>query len=281
MPAARPAPLTLISWNVNGIRAVARNGFREWLAGSGADIVCLQETRASEAQIEAALARPDGYHAVWNGGERAGYSGTALLTREEPLRVELGLGSAEFDGEGRTIIAEYPDFTLVNAYFPNGGRDLKRVPYKLAYCEAFLARCAALRANGKPLIFCGDVNTAHRPIDLAHPKPNRRYTGFLPEECAWVDRVLEAGYVDSFRHFHPDLVGQYTWWSTVTRARGRNIGWRLDYFFVSADGLDRVAEAFILPEVMGSDHCPVGLRWRRGAVRGAASGRRAGRPRAD
>jgi exodeoxyribonuclease-3 len=253
--------ITLLSWNVNGVRAVHGKGFLDWLDEAACDILCLQETRAEEAQLPAALAQPAGYHGFWNSARRKkGYSGTALLTRPEPLDVQFGLGIEEFDQEGRTIIARYPTFTLINCYFPNGGRDHRRVPFKLAFYDAFLEKCEQLRAQGQAIVFCGDVNTAHREIDLARPKANRNTTGFLPEERAWIDRVLEAGYVDAFRHLHPDLAGQYTWWSMPTRARERNVGWRIDYFFVAAELLDRITAAFMLPDVMGSDHCPVGLR---------------------
>lgn len=255
--------MTLLSWNVNGIRAVHKKGFLTWLAETRPDILCLQETKAEAAQLPAELARPEGYQAFWHSpAARRGYSGTALLSREAPLSVQFGLGVPEFDEEGRTIIAEYPSFTVVNCYFPNGGRDHSRVPFKLAFYEAFLDTCEQLRARGQTVIFCGDINTAHREIDLAHPKSNQKTTGFLPEERVWLDQFVSAGYVDTFRHFYPDLAGQYSWWSMVTRSRERNIGWRLDYFFVAAEGLDRVEDAFILPDVMGSDHCPVGIRLR-------------------
>jgi exodeoxyribonuclease-3 len=176
--------------------------------------------------------------------------------------VQFGLGLPEFDREGRTIIAEYPSFTLLNCYFPNGSRDHSRVPFKLTFYEAFLHKCEQLRTQGRTVIFCGDVNTAHNDIDLARPRSNQKTTGFLPEERAWLDRIVAAGYVDTFRHFYPDLVGQYTWWSMVTQARTRNIGWRLDYFFIVSEGISRVEDAFILPDVPGSDHCPVGIRLR-------------------
>jgi exodeoxyribonuclease-3 len=255
--------ISLLSWNVNGVRAAHRKGFLDWLAEANPDILCLQETKAYQSQLPAELAEPAGYHAYWNGARRKkGYSGTALLTRTQPLTVEFGLGIEEFDQEGRTIIAQYPSFTLINCYFPNGGRDHSRVPFKLAFYDAFLERCEGLRAQGQTVIFCGDVNTSHQEIDLARPKENQKTTGFLPEERAWIDRVVEAGYVDTFRHLQPDLAGQYTWWSMITRARDRNIGWRLDYFFIVNEAIDRVSDAFILPEVMGSDHCPVGLRLR-------------------
>lgn len=260
---ATDSTITLLSWNVNGIRAARKKGFLDWLVEAHPEVLCLQETRAEESQLPGELAQPDGYHAFWNASRRKrGYSGTALLTQTEPLAVHYGLGIEEFDQEGRTVIAQYPSFTLLNCYFPNGGRDHGRVPFKLAFYDAFLEKCEALRAEGHSVVFCGDVNTAHKEIDLAHPRANQNTTGFLPDERAWIDRVVDAGYVDSFRYLHPDLAEQYTWWSMPTRARERNVGWRIDYFFVAPELLDRVADAFILPEVMGSDHCPVGLRLR-------------------
>lgn len=252
---------TLLSWNVNGARAIHRNGFLEWLAQTAPDILCLQETRADAGQLLDELRQPAGYHAFWHGSERKkGYSGTALLTRNAPDAVRFGLGDARFDDEGRTIIADYPGFTLINCYFPNGGRDHSRVPYKLAFYDAFLARTERLRSEGRSIIFCGDVNTAHYEIDLARPKENQTTTGFLPEERAWLDVVTARGYVDTFRYFHPDLAGQYTWWLQWGGARERNIGWRIDYFFVAAEVMPQVRAAFILPEIRGSDHCPVGLQ---------------------
>lgn len=255
--------ITLLSWNVNGARAVHQKGFLEWLELASPDILALQETRAEEQQLPGALAQPTGYRGFWNASRRKkGYSGTALLTQIDPIDVSFGLRIEEFDKEGRTVVARYPHFTLLNCYFPNGGRDLSRVPFKLAFYDAFFAFCENLREQGQSVIFCGDVNTAHKEIDLARPSSNSNTTGFLPEERAWIDRVVEAGYVDTFRHFYPDLSEQYTWWSMPTRARERNIGWRLDYFFVSPDLLDRLVDAFILADVTGSDHCPVGLRLR-------------------
>jgi exodeoxyribonuclease-3 len=253
--------IDLLSWNVNGIRAVHRKGFLDWLEQTQPDILCLQETRAEESQLPAKLARPAGYQTFWNASRRKkGYSGTGLLSKTDPVKVQFGLGVEELDQEGRTIIACYPDFTLINCYFPNGGRDHERVPFKLAFYDAFLEKCEELRDEGQAVIFCGDVNTAHKEIDLARPRENRKTTGFLPEERAWLDEVVEAGYVDTFRHFYPDLTDQYTWWSMVTRARERNVGWRIDYFFAAAEVMDRIVDASILPEVMGSDHCPVGMQ---------------------
>ncbi len=253
--------ITLLSWNVNGIRAAHKKGFLDWLGEASPDILCLQETRAEKHQLADNLAHPEGYHTFWNASKRKkGYSGTGLLSKEAPLDVQFGLGVEEFDQEGRTIIARYPSFTLLNCYFPNGGRNLKRVPFKLAFYDAFLKKCQELRADGQSVIFCGDVNTSHQEIDLANPKPNQKNTGFLPEERAWIDTFIEAGYVDTFRHFYPDLPKQYSWWSMRSGARARNIGWRLDYFFVVSEMLNRVSGASILPDVIGSDHCPVGLK---------------------
>ena len=253
--------LTLLSWNVNGVRAAYRKGFLEWLEQAQPDILCLQETRAEPEQLSWDLRQPLDYHSYWNPSIRKrGYSGTGILTRSEPLDVEFGLGVPEFDQEGRTVIAHYPDFTLVNCYFPNGSRDHKRVPFKLAFYDVFLERMEGLRTEGKQVIFCGDVNTAHQEIDLTHPRTNRKTTGFLPEERAWLDQVVATGYVDTFRQFHPDLPEQYTWWSVPTRARERNVGWRIDYFYAAQEMMFRVTDAFIQPEVMGSDHCPVGIK---------------------
>ncbi|HDQ72752.1 MAG TPA: exodeoxyribonuclease III [Chloroflexi bacterium] len=255
--------ITLLSWNVNGIRACYRKGFLDWLFNAQPNVLGLQETRAEAHQLPQKLAQPEGYQGYWNHSRRKkGYSGTGLLTQIEALDVQFGLGIEEFDQEGRTIIAQYSSFTLLNCYFPNGGRDLKRVPFKMAFYDAFLEKCERLRAQGHAIIFCGDVNTAHREIDLAHPKANEKNTGFLPEERAWIDAVVAAGYVDTFRHFYPDLTEQYTWWSMPTRARERNVGWRIDYFFAAEEVMERITDAFILADVMGSDHCPVGLRLR-------------------
>jgi exodeoxyribonuclease III len=233
----------------------------DWLAAAGPDILCLQETRAEPEQVPDAMRTPSGYHAFWHASSRKkGHSGTALLSRAAPLSVRYGFGHPEFDDEGRTIVAEYPDFTLINCYFPNGGRDQERVPYKLAFYDAFLGYIEALRSQGRRVLFCGDVNTAHRELDLARPKQNEKSTGFLPEERAWMDRLVAHRYIDTFRHFNPDLAGQYTWWLQWGQARERNIGWRIDYFFAAAELMPRVVDAFILPGVRGSDHCPVGIR---------------------
>lgn len=251
--------LTLYSWNVNGVRAAHRKGFLDWLQQTQPDILCIQETKAHPDQLDEELRQPEGYHAYWAWAERKGYSGVALFSKRPPKQVQIGLGLAAYDAEGRTIVAEYDTFVLIGAYFPNGSRDHSRVPFKMQYKADFLAYCNALQAQGKGVIFCGDVNTSHKPIDLARPKQNRKHTGFLPQECAWLDEVVAQGYVDTFRHFYPQQEGAYSWWSNIGGARGRNVGWRLDYFFVSPDLLPAVAGVAIHAHVMGSDHCPVSL----------------------
>lgn len=251
--------LSLYSWNVNGVRAAHRKGFLDWLTAVSPDILCLQETKCHPDQLDAELRQPDGYHTYWAWAEKKGYSGVALYSKTEPLSVQIGLGIEEFDREGRTIIAEYDDFVLMGAYFPNGGRKHLRVPYKMAFKQAFIDHSNALIANGKRVLFCGDVNTSHRPIDLARPKQNKNSTGFLPQERAWIDEILAQGYVDTFRHFHPDAEGAYSWWSYMRGQRARNVGWRLDYFFASANAIPFITNAAIHPEVTGSDHCPVSV----------------------
>lgn len=251
--------MKLVSWNVNGIRASHKVGFLEWLKAESPDVLGMQETKALPDQLEDELREPEGYHAYWNSAQRKGYSGTALLSKTEPNSIQFGLGADRFDVEGRTIIADYDDFVFITAYFPNGSRDHSRVPYKLDYYELFLKVCDEHRAKGKPVIFCGDLNTAHREIDLARPKANEKTTGFLPEERVWLDHYVNAGYVDIFRELNPDLAEAYTWWSFRANARERNVGWRIDYFFITPDLRERVVSAEIHPEVMGSDHCPLSL----------------------
>ncbi|HSL18501.1 MAG TPA: exodeoxyribonuclease III [Methylomirabilota bacterium] len=252
--------IRLYSWNVNGLRACGRKGFAEWLEAERPDVLGLQETRALPDQLEPELREPNGYRAWFHPAERRGYSGVALLSRAEPQSVVLGgLGEERFDSEGRLIVADYGPFLLYTGYFPNGGHDLSRVPYKLEFSEAVLQHAEAQRKAGRSVVICGDVNTAHEEIDLANPASNRKNTGFLPEERAWVSRFLDHGYVDVFRRRNPDTPGLYTWWSNRPGVRERNVGWRIDYFFVSDDLVDRVVGARIHPEVMGSDHCPISL----------------------
>lgn len=252
--------MLLVSWNVNGIRAAQRKGFLDWLRATDPDILGIQETKAHPDQLDEELRIPEGYHSyyAWSTVKK-GYSGVALYSKTEPLNVQIGLGIEEFDQEGRTIIAEYPDFVFITAYFPNGSRDHSRVPFKMAYKAAFLEYTETLRAAGKSVIFCGDVNTAHRPIDLARPDDNHNTTGFLDEERAWIDEVVEKGYVDVWRAQHPDTADTYTYWTNWGNARPRNVGWRIDYFFITPDLRDRVTGTDIHTDVMGSDHCPVSL----------------------
>jgi exodeoxyribonuclease-3 len=251
--------INLYSWNVNGIRAAQKKGFLDWLHQTRPDILAIQETKAQPDQLDPELRNPEGYHVTWASAERKGYSGVALFTRDEPKSIQIGLGIDAFDREGRTIIADYGDFVLISAYFPNGARDHSRVPFKMDYKEAFLETCNRLRDQGRPVIFCGDVNTAHREIDLARPKQNENTTGFLPEERAWIDKVVDAGYLDTFRHLHPDQTDAYSWWAYWGKARDRNVGWRIDYFFTTPDLEPRIAAADIQSDVFGSDHCPVSL----------------------
>jgi len=250
--------MKLLCWNVNGIRAIKNKGFLEWLYRESPDILAVQETKANLEQLDTDLKEPQGYRTFWNFPERKGYSGVAIFTKETPLSVRYDLGETGLDLEGRVIIAEYPEFTLMNIYYPNGKKDQERLDYKMAFYDVFLEYADTLKAAGTKLVICGDLNTAHNEIDLARPKENSKVSGFLPEERAWMDKFVSHGYVDTFRHFNkePD---QYTWWDMKSGARERNVGWRLDYFFVSEDLLPSVTQAFIMSEIMGSDHCPVGL----------------------
>lgn len=250
---------SIVTWNVNGIRACAKKGYLEWLEAEGADIVCLQETKAHPDQLEDGLRSPPGWHSAFASAEKRGYSGVALYARQEAQSLEIGLGVAEFDGEGRTIVADFGAFVLINGYFPNSQHSHARLPYKLRYDAAVLERCQALRAAGREVVLCGDTNAAHTELDLARPKANTKNAGFLPEERAWVDQALATGLVDVFRAQHPGENGHYTWWSYRMNARARNIGWRLDYFLCSPGIAARVREVRILRDVLGSDHCPVRL----------------------
>ncbi len=250
----------LFTWNVNGLRACVRKGFMDWLKKERPDILSLNEVRALPEQLPPEAREPDEYHAVWNPAERKGYSGTGLLSREAPRDVRLGgLGDPALDREGRLIVSDHGDFVLYTVYFPNGGNDLSRVPYKLAFSEAVLQDAERRRAEGRSVIICGDVNTAHEEIDLANPASNRKNTGFLPEERAWISRLIDHGWVDVFRQAHPGEGGHYTWWSNRRGVRERNIGWRIDYFFVTPDLQESVTAVRHHPKVMGSDHCPVEL----------------------
>ena len=246
-----------MSWNVNGIRALEKKGFSTWLQSCGADIVMLQETKCSPEQLTPALCKPDGFHAEWCAAEKKGYSGVATYSRM-PAVVSRGLGDAAFDSEGRVLISVFPQFTLFNIYFPSGSSGMARVAFKLAFYRRFLEIVGGYIARGEHVVVAGDVNTAYAEIDLARPRENRMTSGFMPEERAALGEFFAAGLVDTFRHIRP-AEAKYSWWSQVTNARARNIGWRLDYFFVSANLLPHVVDADIHPDVLGSDHCPVSL----------------------
>lgn len=249
--------MKIITWNVNGIRAAQRKGLMDWIKKETPDILCLQETKAHPSQLDEEVLSPPDYETHWSSAEKKGYSGVALFLKHKPVKVEEGLGIPEFDAEGRTLITEYPDFILFNGYYPNGQHDLGRVPFKLKYSNIVLETALKIhKKKKKPIILSGDFNTAHKPIDLARPKANEGNTGFLPEERAWIDKLVASGFIDIFREFEsgPD---HYTWWSYRAGARRKNIGWRIDYFFITPDLRDRVKSAYHQPEIMGSDHCPV------------------------
>jgi len=250
---------TLVSWNVNGVRAAGRNGFLQWLDTMQPDIVCLQETKANMGDVEPALREPKGYSSVWHSAAKKGYSGVATYfkSKHTPLSVKT-MGITEFDSEGRVHLIEYKDFTLINAYYPNSQAERARIEYKLRFCSEMLKLCNKLRKAGKNVVVCGDYNIAHKDIDLARPKDNRDSPGFYPEECASMDQFIGAGYVDTFRHFTPEP-GHYTWWSYRSGAREKNVGWRIDYHCVNNEFIDRVKKAQIHCDVRGSDHCPVSI----------------------
>jgi exodeoxyribonuclease III len=250
--------IKIISWNVNGIRAVYKKGFLDWVKKEKPDILCIQETKAHEEQLSEDLKNIVGYHSYFCSGERKGYSGVATYTKDEPVSIKRGFGLNEFDNEGRILITEHPDFHLFNIYFPNGKASPERLKYKMDFYDAFFKYAKKLTKQGKKVIVCGDVNTAHKEIDIARPKENEKISGFLPEERAWIDKLIENDFVDTFRMFNQEPKN-YTWWDMVTRARERNVGWRIDYFFVSDNMKDQIKDAFILSDVMGSDHCPIGI----------------------
>jgi exodeoxyribonuclease-3 len=248
----------LFSWNVNGIRAAERKGFLDWLQKAKPDVIGLQETKSHPDQLSPALLHPNGYEAYWNAAEKKGYSGTCVYTRVSPTMAIMNFGERLLDEEGRIVMLEFDDFYFFNVYFPNGGRGQGRVDYKLRFYARLLKLMQDFRKK-KPIVLCGDLNTAHKEIDLANPKANAKYSGFLPEERVWVDKIIEHGYVDTFRMFHEEA-GRYSWWAMFTNARARNIGWRIDYFFVSSEIEKNVRAADIHEDIMGSDHCPVSLK---------------------
>ncbi len=248
----------LISWNVNGVRAIHRKGEFLALFEKQPDMLCIQETKASQDQLDADLLEVDGYSSYFVSAEKKGYSGVALYSKMAPKNILPGFGIDRFDSEGRILIAEFDAFTLFNIYYPNGKASKERLQYKLDFYDAFLDYVQGVRAKGRNVVICGDVNTAHKEIDLARPKENENVSGFLPVEREWMDKFFTYGYVDTLRVFNeqPD---QYTWWDYKTRARDRNIGWRIDYFFINEEFLPNLKSAFILSDVMGSDHCPIGI----------------------
>ena len=247
--------MKLISWNVNGLRAVLRKNFLDYLADEKPDILCLQETKCAPDQVEQLW--PAAYTTYWNTAHKKGYSGTALFTRTRPLKITLGLGHVDHDNEGRVLTAEFADFHLVNVYVPNSQRELTRLAYRQQWDRDFLRYLKKLERK-KPVIFCGDLNVAHTELDLANPKANVKNHGFTPEERAGFSALVGAGFVDTFREFQR-AGGHYTWWSPMSGARARNVGWRIDYFLLSAALRPRLKNAFIRPDVPGSDHCPVGI----------------------
>lgn len=248
----------LISWNVNGLRAVMKKGFLEWIEGTHADVICLQETKLQEAQIPEELLNLKGYQSCWHSAKKKGYSSVASFYKKEALAIHV-LGIDEFDDEGRFEALEYHDYLVINCYFPNSQAERNRLDYKLRFCNAVLKFCQKWRKKGKGIVLCGDYNIAHTAIDLARPDSNKESPGYYIEERKWMTKYLKKGYVDVFRHLHPDETDHYSWWSYRTQARERNVGWRIDYHSVNEEFLDCVKSAKILSDIMGSDHCPVML----------------------
>jgi len=253
--------MRIVSWNVNGIRAVEKKDFIPWMEAEGADMVCLQETKARPEQLSKELReiRPKNgktYHAYWASARKPGYSGVAIYSKTEALALKP-LGIDEFDDEGRVLQADYPEFTLISAYFPNSQEEGKRLDYKLRFCDAIMKLCRNYRKQKRHFVLCGDYNIAHTPIDLARPKENEGNAGYLPEERAWMDSFIAAGFIDTFRALHPGETGHYSWWSYRMNARERNVGWRIDYHCTDPEFFPAVKSSIIRPEVFGSDHCPV------------------------
>ncbi len=248
----------MISWNINGIRAGFKKGLEDFIYKEEADIYCFQETKARPEQILPEFKQIKGYNSYFSSPVKKGYSGVAVYSKSDPMDVNYGTGVSRFDEEGRVIVLDTEKFLLLNIYFPNGGASQARLDYKMDFYKHFLKFINGLRDEGKKIIFCGDVNTAHKEIDLARPKANENNTGFLPQERAWIDRVIKSGYLDTFRLFNKES-GHYSWWDYKTRARERNVGWRLDYFFAADELKNNLMNSYILNNVMGSDHCPVVL----------------------
>lgn len=251
--------ITIISWNVNGIRAVAEKGAFGWLNEHQPHILCLQEIKAMADQIPQNVFSDRYPHISINSALKKGYSGTLIASTVEPMKTHTRPDIDIMD-EGRIIEHHYGDIVLFNVYFPNGQKDEERLTYKLSFYDNFLSYCQQLRSVGKKIIICGDVNTAHREIDLKNPKSNEKTSGFLPIEREWIDKLIECGYIDTFRHIHGDKKDEYSWWSYRFSARAKNVGWRIDYFFISEELQDSLVDAFILQDIIGSDHCPVGIK---------------------
>jgi len=247
---------TFISWNVNGLRAAFKKGFGDFFEQVDADIFCVQETKLQEGQIDFA---PNGYHVYWNSAVKKGYSGTAIFSKEKPISVSMGIGISEHDNEGRVITLEYDKYYMVNVYTPNSQHELARLAYRMNWEHDFREYLLGLDKK-KPVVICGDLNVAHNEIDLKNPKSNRRSAGFSDEERECLNALLDAGFVDSYRHLYPDKAGAYTWWSYMRGARERNAGWRIDYFLVSKSLEDKIQDALIYSDIHGSDHCPVGIK---------------------
>jgi len=249
--------MNILSWNVNGIRAVQKKGFIDWLKEASPDVLCIQETKAQEEQLDEELKNIEGYSSYFYSAVKKGYSGVSIYTKHEPIHVK-NFGIEEFDDEGRYIEAKFKDFTLINCYFPNSQEKGKRLDYKIRFCDAILEKCNELVTNGENIILCGDYNIAHEEIDIKNPKRNEKNPGFLPEERAWMTKFVENGYVDTFREFFPDTQ-KFSWWSYRFKSRDKNIGWRIDYHCVNKEFFSNIKEAEILNDVMGSDHCPVSI----------------------
>ncbi len=250
--------LKIFSWNVNGIRAIQKKGFHEWITKMSPDILCLQETKAQHDQLDEALTKMDGYTCHFFSAEKKGYSGVGTYSKTEPAEVRTGFNIPLYDAEGRVLETEFKEFSLFNVYFPNAGRGPERLQYKLDFYDALFFHAEKRRKKQKNIIICGDYNTAHKEIDLARPKANENNSGFLPIEREWIDKVINLGYIDIFREYNKEP-GQYTYWDQVTFARAKNVGWRIDYFFISKEMRDKVTDAKIHADVMGSDHCPIEL----------------------
>jgi exodeoxyribonuclease-3 len=250
--------MKILSWNINGIRAADKKGLFDFIKKESPDIFCFQEIKATAEQLSPHLRNPPGYHVFINPAEKGGYSGVATFTKDKPIDVKTGFGIEKFDKEGRILITKFPQFTLFNIYFPNGKQSKDRLDYKLKFYDTFLDYADDLKIKKNNIVVCGDFNTAHKEIDLARPKENEKISGFLPVERFWIDRLIDHGYVDTFRYFNKQP-NQYTWWDLKSRSRERNVGWRIDYFFVNKEFMAHIKKAFIMNDVMGSDHCPIGI----------------------